>query len=101
VTAALWRAAALIPGIIQSDKTVRIHGRDVIAVGRVQEGWIFEQLLVDPDTYEFVGLRQVAAKDHTSPGADGDPPTIAKAGDVMYVFTRLAAKIVDKAGQTG
>jgi hypothetical protein len=99
VTAALWRAAALVPGVTQAAEPVRIDGRSAIAVGRVQYGWQFEQLLVDPDTYDYVGHRSIAIKDHTYPGTD--PPLTEHAGSVQFALTRLAASIVDAPGQTG
>ncbi len=99
VTAALWRAAALVPGVTQAPGTINVNGRRVIAVGRIQDGWRFEQLLLDPDTHEFVGYRSVAVKDFTmTTGPNG--PITEKKGRVQYTVTRLAAKIVDAAGQT-
>ena len=98
VTAALWRAAALVPGVTLSPETIDAGGRPAIAVGRIQDGWRFEQLLLDPDTHEFVGYRSVAVKDHTYTTPNG--PVTEKAGDVQFVTTRLAARIVDAAGQT-
>lgn len=96
VTAALWRAAALIPGVTQS--TVEVNGRQVTAVGRVLESWQFDQLLLDPDTHDFVGYRSVAVKDYTFTSPNG-PITIEK-GEAQFETIRLAAKIVDAAGQT-
>jgi hypothetical protein len=99
VTAALWRAAALVPGVTQSSGTVEIDGRQVTAVGRIQDGWRFEQLLLDPDTHEFVGYRSVAVKDFTyTTGPNG--AVTEKKGDAQFSTTRLAAKIVDAAGHT-
>ncbi|MEU8260536.1 CU044_5270 family protein [Micromonospora sp. NPDC048999] len=99
VTATLWRAAALVPGVTQAPGTVDVGGRRVIAVGRIQDGWRFEQLLLDPDTHEFVGYRSVAVKDFTfTTGPNGR--ITEKKGRVQYTITRLAAKIVDAAGQT-
>jgi hypothetical protein len=100
VTAALWRAAALVPGVTQAPETLQIDGRTAIAVGRVQEGWRFEQLLVDPETYEYIGYRSVAIEDHTYTGTP-DGPVTEHAGSVQFALTRLAASIVDAPGQTG
>jgi hypothetical protein len=99
VTAALWRAAALVPGVTLSPTTIDVDGRPVTAVGRVQDGWRFEQLLLDPDTHEFVGYRSVAVQDYTFTGSPDGPITI-KQGEVQYTITRVAAKVVDAAGQT-
>jgi hypothetical protein len=100
VTAALWRAAALVPGVSQADELVEIDGRTVIAVGRIQDGWRFSQLLLDPDTHAYVGFRSVAVKDYTYPDTPNGPVT-ERAGTVQHATTRLAATVVDAPGQTG
>ncbi|WP_158645722.1 hypothetical protein [Stackebrandtia albiflava] len=98
VTAALWQAAALIPGATEME-TVTVDGRELLAVGRIQEGWRFEQLLVDPESYEFVGIRSEAVKDHTFDGGNG-PVEIAE-GEVQFEIIRLDAAVVDEPGETG
>ncbi|MGW5666634.1 CU044_5270 family protein [Micromonospora sp. NPDC003776] len=99
VAAALWRAIGMVPGATQEPGTVMVNGRPVVAVGRIQEGWRSEQLLLDAGTHEFVGYRSVAAKDHTFTSPTG--PIRTKRGEVQFTITRVAAKFVDKAGQTG
>jgi hypothetical protein len=98
ITAALWRAAALIPGVTQAPGTVSIGGRRLVAVGRVVDGWRFEQLLLDPRTHEFVGYRSVASRNIDLPVPSG--PLHVRKGEVQFTITRLAATIVDRAGQT-
>lgn len=100
VTAALWRVAALVPGVSQADELVEIDGRTVIAVGRIQDGWRFSQLLLDPDTHAYVGFRSVAVKDFTYTDTPNGPVT-EKAGTVQVATTRLAATVVDAPGETG
>ncbi|CAM3425488.1 CU044_5270 family protein [Stackebrandtia soli] len=98
VTAALWQAAAQIPGVTEIE-TVEVDGRELIAVGRIVEKWRFEQLLVDPETYAFVGIRGEAVKDFTMKG--GNDPIEVKKGEVLFEIIRLAEAIVDAAGETG
>jgi hypothetical protein len=97
VTAALWRAAALVDGVRQEAGTQEVAGRTVVAVGRVQEGWRFEQLLVDADTHEFVGIRSKAVRDFTVDSPAG--PVTTKKGEVQFTITRVAARVVDRPGQ--
>jgi hypothetical protein len=99
VTAALWRAVALIPGVTQAEETMQIDGRTAIAVGRVQEGWRLEQFLFDAQTYDYIGYRGVAVSDYTYTTPTG--PLVEHAGAVLFVITRLAASIVDDFGQVG
>ncbi|MFD0557172.1 hypothetical protein FB566_2428 [Stackebrandtia endophytica] len=99
VTASLMRAAGLIPDVIVSPEPVEIDGHEVIAVGRIQDGWLFEQVLLDPETYAYVGYRSEAAKDHTIEGGPNGPIEVKK-GEVQSTATRLASAIVDEAGDT-
>ncbi|MBE1492558.1 CU044_5270 family protein [Plantactinospora soyae] len=107
VTAALLRAAALIPGVDQAPSPVSIDGRTATAVGRLQDGWRQEDLLLDPGSHEFIGYRSVAAKDidlntdETTPaGSVQGEPVHVKKGDIQVILTRLAGRIVNAAGQT-
>lgn len=98
VTSALWQAAALIPGVTQRDGTVEIEGHKAVAVSVVMDGWLEVQLLVDPDTHEYVGRRALYAADHTYGPDNGNVQ--AKKGEVEYVTIRIASGIVDYAGDT-
>ncbi|MEJ3744258.1 CU044_5270 family protein [Actinomycetes bacterium KLBMP 9797] len=84
VTASLMRAAALIPGVTLSSASEEVDGRQVTVVGRVEDGSRYEQLLLDRDTHAFVGHRTVAVQ----------------TGEAQVTITRLAARVVDAAGQT-
>lgn len=98
ITAALWQAAALIPGVSQQEGTVEIEGRKAIAVSVVMDGWLEVQLLVDPDTHEYVGRRALYAADHTYGPEQGN--VRAEKGEVEYVTIRLVSGIVDDSGDT-
>ena len=98
ITSALWEAAALIPGVTQQDETVEIEGHKAIAVSVVMDGWLEVQLLVDPDTHEYVGRRALYAADHTYGPDQGN--VHAKKGEVEYVTIRLDSGIVDDFGDT-
>lgn len=107
VTAALLRAAALIPGVDQAPNPVSIDGRTATAIGRLQDGWRQEDLLLDPGSHEFIGYRSVAAKDidlntdETTPaGSVHGEPIHVKKGDIQVMLTRPAGRIVNAAGQT-
>jgi hypothetical protein len=106
VTAALLRAAALIPGVTQVSGTVTVDGHPAIAVGRV-DGWARQDILLDPDTKEFLGSESVAVEDQplTTEQPAGEPKQLilgpaAKKGGVQYVITRGNCTIVDAPGQT-
>jgi hypothetical protein len=94
--AALFRAIKQIPGVTLAGK-VDAAGRPAIALGRTTEGWLREELLLDPTTYAYLGERSIAIKDHILKGGDGTAKV--KKGTLQLQSVRLAARIVDKPGQ--
>lgn len=94
LSAALYRAAELIPGVVLVPDSVDAAGRHGIAVARVDTGngerseWIF-----DSRTYAYLGERDVQA---TQPsGSDVKP------GTVLGISAVLSRSVVDQVGQTG
>lgn len=95
--AAVFRAIKLIPGVTLVEGRVDAAGRPALGLGRVAEGWLHEELLLDPATYAYLGERSVARKDHTARGLDGTMSV--RKGDLLNLTVRLKAGIVDEAGQ--
>lgn len=95
--AAVFRAIKQIPGVTLVKGRVDAAGRQALGLGRVTEGWLHEELLLDPATYAYLGERSVAIKDHTSRGVDTAVPV--QKGDLLNITVRVKAGIVDKAGQ--
>ncbi|GAA1386662.1 CU044_5270 family protein [Kitasatospora putterlickiae] len=89
VSAALYRAAAKIPGVTLVNDSVDAAGRHGTAVALEREGmnreWIF-----DPKTHEFIGERTVVVAE----GKEIGPP-----GTVTAHSAILARAIVDQAGE--
>ncbi|WP_405004727.1 CU044_5270 family protein [Kitasatospora purpeofusca] len=87
VSAALYRAAAKIPGVTAVEDSVDASGRHGVAVAHVDSGvrteWIFE-----PKTHEFLGEREVVV-------AEGD---FGKPGTVIGHTAVLGRSITDKPG---
>ncbi|GAA2343904.1 CU044_5270 family protein [Streptomyces cuspidosporus] len=134
VQAALYRALATIPGVEVGDHLVKdAAGRDAIAVTHtdvdVADGPVFRhELLLDPQTYAYLGYRMVAAKDYTYPlpkvpsrvdigeAPDGGDPiqvdkgqkvpkagkgrkvTRVEKGQLMVNEARVTTTVVDRAG---
>ena len=58
--AALYKAAALIPGVTITDDQATLDGRKGIAIGRVEDASHFRQdLIIDPKTGLLIGERHV------------------------------------------
>ncbi|MET9673112.1 CU044_5270 family protein [Streptomyces sp. NPDC006482] len=89
VSAALYKAAARIPGVTVVDDSVDAAGRHGVAVARVHAGerteWIF-----DRKTLEFLGERGVMVQDMPW----------ASSGQVTATTAVLARGITDKTGET-
>jgi hypothetical protein len=99
VEAAIFRAIKIIPGVTLVRGAKDGDGRPALAVGRVSEGWLQEQILLDAKTYQYMGERSIAIKDVTLPKPDDGPAPHIKKGTLQVIVVRLAAGIVDKPGQ--
>ncbi|WP_165975445.1 CU044_5270 family protein [Actinomadura rubrisoli] len=95
--AAVFRTIKRIPGVALVPGRVDAAGRPALGLGRVAEGWLHEELLLDPVTYAYLGERSVALKNHTSRGDDGS--VSVRKGELQNLTVRTKAGIVDKAGQ--
>ncbi|MFG2228829.1 CU044_5270 family protein [Streptomyces sp. NPDC048723] len=91
LTAALYRAAAKIPGVVTVDDAADAAGRSGIAVARLdeytgrREEWIF-----DRQTLTFLGERSVQVQ-----GESGEQGLI-KPGTVVYTTAVMTRTVVDR-----
>ncbi|MBE1534540.1 CU044_5270 family protein [Actinomadura algeriensis] len=97
VEAAVFRAIKKIPDVTLVQDKVDTAGRQAIALGRITEGYLHEEILFDPKTYDYLGERAVAIKDNTTEGED--MTRSVRKGDVLRLTVRVKAGIVDEAGQ--
>jgi hypothetical protein len=102
VQAAIYQALPSIPGVRLQLDVVDAAGRHGVAFARINDGRVREELILDPQTYQYLGWRRIAVKDFVDNGetADGrkNPHHIA-AGTVLESQARTAAAIVDRPGQ--
>lgn len=62
--AALYKAAALIPGVTVTDEQATLNGRKGIAIGRVEEvSHTRQDIIIDPQTGLLIGERQVLTQE--------------------------------------
>ncbi|MFF8837337.1 CU044_5270 family protein [Streptomyces sp. NPDC015130] len=84
LTAALYRAAAKIPGVVTVDSATDAVGRKGVAVARLDEvggqrtEWIF-----DPKTLVFLGERTVQVKGNAGEGGLIKPGTVVSTDAIM------------------
>ncbi|GAB1643569.1 hypothetical protein [Krasilnikovia sp. MM14-A1259] len=98
VEAAVFRWYARKPGVKIDANAVNLDGRPAVAVTLNVEGWIKDDFLFDPKTYQLIGLRSVVVKNHLSEALDGNRRFTK--GDVLNLEIRNRAGIVDKVGDT-
>lgn len=87
--AALYQAAAKIPGVLVVDDAVDAAGRHGIALARVDETGMREELIFDRVDFTFLGGRSVATRDMED----------MKAGTVRFSSAVLERAIVDEMKQ--
>lgn len=94
--AAVYQALAKIPGVTVNPDAVDVAGRPALAVGCISEGWMSEEILLDRNTYTYLGKRDVAIADYTYPTPDTF--FVIKKGTIISLSVRLASGITDKPG---
>jgi hypothetical protein len=87
-TAALFEAAATIPGVKVVPGVVDLAGRRGVAITQVSSTGLQSQLIFDSATHAYLGKRKVAVKGHGVPD-----------GTVTGWSAQLEIAIVDRPGQ--
>lgn len=61
--AALYKAAAMIPGVVVTDSQATLDGQVGISIGRVEtESKMRQDIIIDPETGQLIGERQVTVE---------------------------------------
>lgn len=98
------RLLAGLYGVLARDPAVRfdrsvtdIAGRTGVGFYTVQEGYLREEIVINPRTYAYMGYQDVAMRAHTSVGTD--MTSHFRKGQILGWEARLASGIVQRAGQ--
>lgn len=94
--AALYRVLQQLPDV-HFETTADLAGRTGLGFWRVTQGYLKQELVIDPVTYAFMGYEDIAVTDHAMAGTDGT--RYAKKGHVMGWGAVLGIAIVQKPGQ--
>lgn len=95
--AGIFRAMKRIPGVTVEE--VEVSGRRVLALGLHTSDWLYEELLLDPETHAYVGERSTVTRDATiDPLKAGNATGEVKKGS-QVVVERVATAIVDQPGE--
>jgi hypothetical protein len=98
------RLLAGLYGVLARDPAVRfdrsvadIAGRTGVGFYTIQEGYLKEEIVINPRTYAYMGYQDVAIRAHTSVGTD--MTSHFRKGQILGWEARLASGIVQRAGQ--
>ncbi|WP_327102129.1 CU044_5270 family protein [Nonomuraea glycinis] len=92
--AAMYGAMAKIPGVRYEAKSADLLKRRGITLYHVLDGYLRDEIFVNPKTYAYLGYRTIVVKDHK----DGPFGTMKK-GEIHNWDALIKAAVVDKAGQ--
>jgi hypothetical protein len=102
VRAALYRALAKIPGVTVAQDATDAAGRRGVAFARAagieapgSSRWVRMEIILDPDTYRFLGSRHVVTRDHFLPDMPPGKGTQFRTGQVLISDAQLALAVVD------
>jgi hypothetical protein len=103
VRAALYQALAKIPGVTVVHGATDAAGRRGVAFARAAaiEGpgssdWLRVEIILDPDTYRYLGARHVVTRDHFTPDTpSGSKGTRNHKGQVLVSRAQVALAVVD------
>jgi hypothetical protein len=98
------RLQAGLYGVLARDPAVRfdrsvtdIAGRPGVGFYTVQEGYLKDEIVINPGTYAYMGYQDVAIRAHTSVGTD--MTAHFRRGQILGWQARLGSGIVQQAGQ--
>jgi hypothetical protein len=94
--AALYRVLQQLPGV-HFETAADLAGRTGLGFWMVREGYLKEEVVIDPVTYAYMGYEDVAIKDHVMTGTDGTRHVAQ--GHVMGWGALLGSAIVAHPGQ--
>lgn len=94
--AAIFRALKRVPNV--TVEPIDVHGRPALAVAQTED-WLREELLLDRETYTYLGERSTVVRDATiDPLKAGNPEGRVTKGS-QVVSERITTAIVDKPGE--
>jgi len=102
VRAALYRALAKIPGVTVVQGATDAAGRRGVALARAaaiegpgSSGWLRLEIILDPNSYRYLGARHVVTRNHLIPNVGGPRGTRFRTGQVLVSRAQLALAVVD------
>lgn len=91
--AALYRALPRIPGVSVRTDATDAAGRRGVAFFGTFDGWAGDMIILDPETYRYLGTRSFATRTHVQQGEG----TVEK-GTLLELTAQLDMRVVDEPG---
>jgi hypothetical protein len=95
--AGLYGVLARDPAVHFERSATDLAGRSGVGFSTVQEGYLEQQIVINPRTYAYMGYVDVAVRAHTSTGLDGTAHF--RRGQVLGWEAMLGSGIVQRPGQ--
>jgi len=95
--ATLYGVLARDPGVHFERSVTDLAGRTGVGFSTVQEGYLKEQIVINPKTYAYMGYVDVAVRAYSSTGLDGTAHF--RAGQILGWGALLGSGIVQHPGQ--
>ncbi|TXK40284.1 CU044_5270 family protein [Nonomuraea sp. C10] len=92
--AAMYGAMAKIPGVRYEAEASDLLKRRGVTLYHVLDGYLRDEIFVDPKTYEYLGYRTLVVEDH-----EDRPFGTMKKGEIHDWDALIAAAVVDQPGQ--
>ncbi|MEV0308546.1 CU044_5270 family protein [Nonomuraea fuscirosea] len=92
--AAMYGALAAIPGVRYEDTASDLLKRRGVTLYHVLDGYLRDEIFIDPETYAYLGYRTIVVRDHREP-AFGE----WQKGEIRDWNALVEAAVVQKAGQ--
>ncbi len=96
LSAAMYRVLQQLPGV-HFESATDLAGRHGLGFYLVLEGYYKLELVIDPDTYTYMGSKSVAIRDHAMTDTAGT--RYVKKGHLLSWIALLGQAIVEKPGQ--
>jgi len=92
--AAMYGAMAGIPGVRYEATSSDLLERPGVTLYHVLDGYLRDEIFIDPETYEYLGYRTIVVKNHDDP-----PFGTMRKGEIHHWDALAEAAFVGKAGQ--
>lgn len=97
VQAALFQVLPRLRGVHLVRQATDAAGRTGLAFAVTKEGYLRDELILDPNTYRYLGERSIVVKNHVSHGLDGD--LRSRKGQIVNWGAQTRIGVVDRPGQ--